>query len=189
MSTIVVVKKGGRACIAADTLTSFGDQLLPAEFDLHHNKIQCFGDTYWGVVGSAAHSLVLENHFSRAKQKQDFSCRAGIFDAVLSLHRRLKEKYFLVPNDHEDDPYESMRLDALLMNSKGIFGVYALREVYEYPKYWAIGVGSDYALGAMHALYDRLESPEEIATQAIEAAAKFDNATALPVTLQSVELE
>ena len=43
MSTISVVSKADQLCIAADSLTSFGDLQLPAEMDAHHDKIQSFG--------------------------------------------------------------------------------------------------------------------------------------------------
>jgi len=39
MSTIVVVRKGRRACIAADSLTSFGDVRLAASHDCHSNNM------------------------------------------------------------------------------------------------------------------------------------------------------
>lgn len=39
MSTISVVKKAQYICIAADTLTSFGDMQLHASMDANHNKI------------------------------------------------------------------------------------------------------------------------------------------------------
>ena len=52
MSTIVVVKKNGKACIAADTLTSFGDLRMGADYDVSHDKIQAYGEGYFGIVGS-----------------------------------------------------------------------------------------------------------------------------------------
>ena len=59
MSTIVVVVKNKVACIAADSLTSFGDTRQPAEFVSDSDKIICFSgytsDIYMGIVGSAAH--------------------------------------------------------------------------------------------------------------------------------------
>jgi ATP-dependent HslUV protease subunit HslV len=79
-------------------------------------------------------------------------------------------------------------MHVLLANPHGIFGIYALRSVDEYNKFWAFGSGTDYALGALHCTYDRLEKVEDIARAAIEAAAEFDNATALPVTVHSVKL-
>lgn len=41
-------------------------------------------------------------------------------------------------------------------------------------------------MGAMHVLYDTDLDAEEIATQAIEAAAKFDDGSGLPVELVKI---
>ncbi|MEM6987913.1 MAG: MFS transporter [Pseudomonadota bacterium] len=188
MSTIVVVQKGHDACIAADSLTSFGDQTLGAHYDRHSDKIQKIHNSYFGIVGSAAHSLVVESALKRAGTTARLNSRVEIFQTLIKLHKSLKEDYFLNPSESEEDPYESIRFDAVLANAHGIFGVYSLREVYEYQRFWAIGAGADYALGAMHALYDRLESAEDIARAAIEASAEFNNATALPMTLQTVKV-
>jgi len=45
MSTVVVVRKNGVACIAADSLTSYGELKLSSRYDPHSEKIQTFGDT------------------------------------------------------------------------------------------------------------------------------------------------
>ena len=42
--------------------------------------------------------------------------------------------------------------------------------VTEFFKFYAIGVGRDYAIGAMHVLYEQNKSAEEIAQLALEAA-------------------
>ena len=59
----------------------------------------------------------------------------------------------------------------------------------EYTKFWAIGSGSEFALGAMHALYNRLDSAEDIARAGVEAGAEFNNASALPMSLKVVDLD
>jgi ATP-dependent HslUV protease subunit HslV len=86
MSTIVVVRKGKQACIAADSLTSFGDTKLHAHYDPYHDKIQLCGDSYVGIVGSAAHSLVVEDIFKEADSQYDFSSRHNIFRTFLRMH-------------------------------------------------------------------------------------------------------
>ena len=67
MSTIVVVKKNGKACIAADSLTTFGELRMGSEFDKAHDKVQSYGDGYFGIVGSAAHALVMESVIKNKK--------------------------------------------------------------------------------------------------------------------------
>lgn len=189
MSTIVVVQKGDSACIAADSLTSFGDLKQPAHYDCFNDKIQSFGDDHVGIVGSAAHVLVLEHLMRRDDVEVDLSSRDAIFQTLLGMHGLLKDQYFLNPQGEEEDPYESSRLDGVIANPHGIFGIYALREVYQYRRFWAVGSGCEFALGAMHAVYDQLDSAEAIARVGVEAGAEFDSASALPMTLRSVKLK
>ena len=189
MSTIVVARKGKQACIAADTLTTFGDIRLPSEMDRNHNKIQLFGGTYMGIVGSAAHTLVAEQVFHDNDVEADFSSRDATFATLLRAHPVLKEKYYLNPKDSEDDPYESTQIDSVFINPNGIFAMFSLREVYEYTQYWAVGSGAYYALGAMHAIYDRARSAKEIARAGAEAGAAFDTSSAPPITLKTLKLK
>ncbi len=188
MSTIVVVTKNNISCIAADSMTSFGDMLLSASYDAHNDKIQTFGTTHMGIVGSAAHTLVVESAMKNGNLNSDFSTRDSIFQTLVRLHKVLKEEYFLTPKDIEDDPYESSHIDAVLATPKGIFGIYSLREVYEYNRFWAVGSGASYALGAMQALYDNpKKSSKDIARAGVEAGAEFDNASALPLSIRTIK--
>ncbi len=181
MSTVVVVKKQKTACIAADSLTSFGDTKQSSEFVADANKIIQFEDFYLGIVGSAAHHLVIKSLLANHANKIDFSDQMSIFESLKQVHPILKEEYYLNSKDEDQDDYETSRIDALLMTPKGIFGIYSMREVDEYTRFWAVGSGADFALGAMHAVYDQLDSAEQIAQVGIEAGAKFDNASSLPM--------
>jgi ATP-dependent HslUV protease subunit HslV len=174
--------------MAADSLTTYGEVRQPAAYERGHDKIHRFAGNSIGIVGSAAHQLVIESLLTDTCEYR-FDSRKAIFDSFRELHQVLKDKYYLNPKDEDDDPYESSRIDALLMNRHGLFGVCALREVFEYTRFWAIGAGAEFALGAMHALYDRLDSAEAIARAAIEAGAEFNTATALPMTCECIELE
>jgi len=194
MSTVVVAKKAGKVCIAADSLTSFGDLKLSSYYDAAHDKILSYDENYLGIVGSAAHQLVLESVFASKKVVEkkidlDFSSRLSIFESFRTLHPVLKEKYFLNAKDEDDDPYESTQIDALIANPFGIFGVHSLREVTEYNKFWAIGSGAEYAIGAMFAIYDKAETAEEIAQMGVAAGAEFNNASSMPLSSYVVELQ
>ncbi|MBE9560144.1 MAG: MFS transporter [Proteobacteria bacterium] len=194
MSTVVVVKKAGKVCIAADSLTSFGDLKLSNMYDAAHDKILRFEENYLGIVGSAAHQLVLESVFASKKVVEkkidlDFSSRLSIFESFRTLHPVLKQKYFLNAKDEDDDPYESTQIDALIANPFGIFGVHSLREVTEYKKFWAIGSGAEYALGAMFAVYDKAASAEEVAHAGVAAGAEFNNASSMPLSSYEIDLQ
>ena len=190
MSTIVVVRKAGSAAIAADTCTSFGDLKMLGGYEVGLSKIMEYNGSYIALAGSPTHQLVLESVFRRkgGRGRYAFDDKPTIFESLVRLHRVMKEDYFLAPNEEETDPYESTRFEMLIANRNGIFGVYALREVGEYARFWALGSGSDYALGAMYASYDRLETAEEIAEIGIRAGAEFDVGTALPLAVHRVKL-
>lgn len=188
MSTIVIARKNGQACIAADSLTTFGDIRLRSGMDVNHNKIQTFGKTHMGIVGSAAHTLVAERAFRDKDLQADFSSRDACFDTLLRLHPILKERYYLNAKDSEEDAYESSQIDAVFLNPNGIFAMYSLREVYEYKQFWAVGSGSTYALGAMHAIYDKAKTAREIAKAGAEAGAEFDTSSELPLSFRTVTL-
>ncbi len=188
MSTLVVVKKNGVACIAADTLTCFGNKKQLATYDAVPTKMLSAGDSYIGLVGSAAHNLVLESIFSNRKKQPNFNNRLKIFEFFRKLHVQLKEDYFLNPKEDEQDPYESSQMDLFIANSYGIFGVFSLREVFEYNKFWAIGSGGEFALGAMYSAYNHLDSAEEIAKIGVSAGVEFDDGSSAPIMCHSVDL-
>jgi len=187
MSTVVVVKKNGRVCIAADTLVSWGSTKQSAEYLADKSKIILVGDSYIGITGSSTHRHVIESYFSRSESYSLESVQE-IFETWREFHKALKADYFLTQGDDKEAPYESSHMHVLIANPYGIFGVYGLRSVDEYNKYWAFGSGTDYALGALHCSYDRFDNVDDIAEAAIGAAAQFDNATGLPMILYSVEL-
>lgn len=51
----------------------------------------------------------------------------AIFDLWLDFHSSLKDRYFLRNLDEERDPYESSRLNLVLVNPFGVFAVTSLR--------------------------------------------------------------
>jgi ATP-dependent HslUV protease, peptidase subunit HslV len=188
MTTLVVVRKSHVAAIAADSLTTFGDTRLSAEFDRTYDKIVHYKGNYIGLCGSAAHQLVFESLLAK-QDDLDFSTKRAIFETFRKLHPILKEQHFLNPKEEEDDPYESTQVTALIANPNGIFGVYSMREVFEYTRFWAVGSGREFALGAMHTQYDQLNSAQAVAETGVNAGATFDKNSSLPLTLFTVTLK
>lgn len=188
MSTIVVVKKNGYAAIGADTLTTYGSINESAHYIENHSKIIAMGASYIACVGHASIDLVLTDHFSRLKSKPRLNSPLDVFKMALRLHQSLKDDYFLNPHEDDDDEFESSQFSCLIASSSGIFGLHRLRSVSEYSKFYALGSGIRFALGAMHALYDKAESAEEIARAGLLAAAEFDDSTGLPMEVYTVKL-
>ena len=189
MTTIAVVKKNGYAAIAADTLTKWGTGKESAAYVANNSKTVRVGDNWLGAAGTATFKLILRDYFAQSGVPARFDSTINIFKTWQAFHAVLKERYYLVAVNEKDDSLESSKFDVLIANPRGIFGVGAHRTVQEYRKFYAIGSGTDLALGAMYAAYDRPGlSAEQIARLAIEAAAEFDDSTGLPVVSHAVRL-
>ena len=189
MTTIAVVRKNGRCAIAADTLTKWGSGKESAAYVVNNVKIVQVGETWIAASGTSTFKLILRDYFSRRDVAARFDTTLNIFKTWQAFHAVLKEQYFLAGGGEKDDSLESSKFDVLLANPHGIFGVGAHRTVQEYRKFYAIGSGTDLALGAMYAAYDTARlSAEQVARLAIEAAAEFDDATGLPAVSRSVRL-
>jgi ATP-dependent protease HslVU (ClpYQ) peptidase subunit len=187
MTTIVVVKKDGHAVIAGDTLTTFGSTRLAATHDAAPEKLLKHAGSYFGIAGSAAHQLVLETLLKKHPEFT-FNSREEIYESFRKIHPILKDEAFLNPKEEEDDPYESSQLTALVCNATGIYGVYSMREVFEFDNFWAIGSGRDFALGAMYAVWNSKLSAEQIARLGVTAGAEYDTGTGLPMNVEVVKL-
>jgi ATP-dependent HslUV protease, peptidase subunit HslV len=189
MTTIAVVRKNGYAAIAADTLTKWGSGKESAAYIANNTKIVKASDTYLAASGTATFKLILRDYFSQRGSPARFDTTINIFKTWQAFHAVLKERYYLVSVGEKDDTIESSKFDVLLANPHGIFGVGAHRTVQEYRKFYAIGTGTDLALGAMYAAYDSPKlSAEQVARLAITAAAEFDDATGLPAVSHAVKL-
>ena len=189
MSTIVVVKKDGRAVMGADTLMKYGSLKQGRELIDNSTKILKIHDNYISTVGDCAFHYALNSYSSRIEKPLVLTSTFEIFEFACDFHKSLKEDYFLRPEEEEDDDFESSRFESLIMNEKGIFGLYSLRSVDEYSKYFSFGTGSRFALGAMQAVYDSRLSAEEVAIKGLEAAAFFDDATSKPFEIHTVLLK
>ena len=189
MTTIAVARKNGYAAIAADTMTKWGSGKETADYIVNHGKIFQVGDSYLGVTGNATFQAILRDYFAKPRVRARFDSPLEIFKTWQKLHAVLKQEYYLLAGHGEDDAIESSRMDVLIINAFGIFGVAAHRTVQEFSKYYAFGSGGDIALGVMYACYnDSKRSAEEIARYAIEGAAEFDDSTGMPVQSYSVKL-
>lgn len=190
MTTATVVRKDGRIAIAADTLTKWGGGKESAEYVVNHQKIIRVGESWLAITGSATAHLILEDYFSGLDEAPQFASPAEIFRVWNSLHGAMKENYFLQAEEDKEDELESSRMDVLIANRHGIFGVSAHRTVQQFSKFYAYGSGSPYALGAMYAAY-RAPSldAEAVARLGVMAAVEFHDESGLPVQSFVLDIE
>jgi len=190
MTTVTAVRKGGRIAIAADTLTKWGGGKESAAYVANHEKIIRVGNSLVAITGSATFKLILADHFSGLDTPPSLDSVADIFSVWNALHGVLKEHYNLQTGEDKEEDLESSRMDVLIANPRGIFGVAAHRTVQEFSKFYAYGSGSPYALGAMYAAY-RAPSldAEAVARLGVMAAAEFHDESGLPVQSFVMDVE
>lgn len=184
LTSVVVVRKGKSIAIASDALVTFGETRLPGSYEANE-KIIRVGNSYIGMAGSTAHFEVLRRVLSSLERPQ-FGSRHDVFDTFLKAHAVLKEKFFLNPKEEEDDPYESSQITALIANPTGIYGVYSYREVFSFERFWAIGSGRSFALGAMFAAYNTTKTARAIAEIGVRAGIEFDKSSGGPIRVNTM---
>ena len=189
MTTVVIVRKNGMVALAADTLVTFGDTRLAHGYEAN-DKLFKVGDSWIGMAGTTAHFPVLRRALAALPADElKLHSRDQVFDTFLKIHPKLKENFFLNPKEEDADPYESSQLTSLIANPAGIFGVYSYREVFEFDRFWAIGTGRAFALGAMYAALDKVKTARELADIGVRAGCEFDKNSSGPVNAHTIKLK
>lgn len=189
MSTVVVARKGGTVAIASDSLVTFGETRLPHGYEAN-SKMFTVGGSWIGAVGTTAHMPVLRQALATLPADElQLHSRDALFETFLKLHPKLKERFFMNTKEQDTDPYESSQFSILIANVHGIFGVESYREVFEFDRFWAIGSGRRFALGGMHAVWDKARTAREVATAGVLAGCEFDTSSAGPVRVQTFKIK
>jgi ATP-dependent HslUV protease subunit HslV len=189
MTTICVACKAGQVAIAADALVTFGDTRLAHGYEAN-DKVFRIGDSWIGMAGTTAHFPVLRRALGALpKQDLNLGSRDEVFETFLKLHPKLKEQFFLNTKEEDSDPYESSQFTVLIANATGAYGVYSYREVFEFDRFWAIGSGRSFALGAMYAMFDKARTAREVAELGVRAGCEFDKNSAAPVRAHTIKLK
>ena len=176
MSIALAIEKNGELIVAADTLTSFGHTKVPPA--LHTaQKVRRVGRSFLAATGWGLYENILDDVLARRKNVR-LGTRAQIFDFFLRLWGDLHKKYSFV-NDQIDEkeagPFGNLDSTFIVAGPAGIFYVGPDMSVTEVERYFAIGSGAQFALGALHALHDSKLTAEAIARRGVEAAVAFDN--------------
>ena len=181
MTIIAAAIKNGKVSISCDSQSNNGSLIIHAKYKKYYNKLIEINGSVIGVSGWTATTQILEHLITTKPKKFKLNTRWEIFEMLLSLHGKLKDKYYIETREDSEQPVESNQLDGLIVNSNGIFEFDSYREVDQFTKFWAIGSGRDFALGAMHALYDNCKTAQEISEAGVKAASEFDDGCDLPM--------
>lgn len=175
MSIIVAIKRNGLVTMGADSLTCFGDgEMAPAE-NCRTRKILTMGDSYIGGTGWAVYDDIID-HWMLEKNAPDLNSKRAVFSFFLELWRSMRDGYPFV-NDQansKDTPFTDLDSSFLVGSAGGIFKVSSDLGVTEFNRYAAIGSGSEYAIGAVEALWNQIEDDRDLVTAVLETACRLD---------------
>jgi len=175
MSIAVAVKKNGKTVIAADTLSVFGDRRVPMQ-NHRASKIIQIGDTRVAMAGWGLYDNLMTDFLSRGR-KPALTQEKDVYAFFLKLWTQLKERYTLVndqPHADDESPFADIDSSFLTASRHGIFHISGNLTVTSFMQYYAIGSGSDYALGTLFTLFDVEEDAAVLARRACESAIAFD---------------
>jgi ATP-dependent protease HslVU (ClpYQ) peptidase subunit len=188
MSIVCAAIKGDEIAIAADTQMSKGSMVVTAKDLENCNKLLRVNDNVIGIVGWSAMSTMLETIIGEKAELFVMGDRKKIYRSLMNLHKEMKKNYFLETYEDSSQPVESTQLDALIININGIFEISGYRDVHQYSRFWAVGSGCRYSLGAMEALYGKANDAQVLVEAGVNAAAKFDKHCSLPATSEVMTL-
>lgn len=189
MTIAVAVRKGGRIAIAADTQNNFGENRVPPD-NGPCRKLRRVGDAVVATTGWGLYGNILDDFVERQKRLRLDDERA-IFAFFQAFWRELRDRYSYV-NDQcrkdDESPFADLDASFLIVNPGGIYYVSSDTSVTPFARYHAVGSGTDYALGALHALCDdpALDA-EALARRACDAAIAFNLYCGGPVDVELID--
>lgn len=189
MSIVAAVQKDGLVALAADTLSTFGSFRVTSA-NHQAQKIRPIGDAWLAATGWGLYEDILEDFLSHHR-KISLHDKPAIFSFFLTLWEDLHKRYPFV-NDQcdkrDDTPFGDLDASFIVANADGIYAVASDMSITKFHQYYAIGSGGNFALGALHVLYDQPLSAEEIARRAVETAIAFNVDCGGQVEVRTVEL-
>lgn len=176
MSIVVAVRKDERIVLAADTQSNFGSSRMTP--DNHRAaKLHRVGTAWIGATGWGLYENLLQDHLAKRASVR-LRDQRDIFTFFLGFWKALRKDYNLV-NDQavkdRESPFGDLDASFLVVNRQGIFCVESDLSVTRFERYFAIGSGGDFALGALHALAGTDLDAEELARRAVRAAIDLDS--------------
>ncbi len=175
MSIVVAVSKNNRTVVAADTMGFYGYQKVPTD-NSKATKVRPVGTSLLAMTGWSVYDNIIDDYLSKSAKPPPLSNSREIFTFFTGLWRELHEQYPFVndQSEHKDSPFGDLGSTFMIVNSEGIFKISSDTNVSHFKKYYAIGSGSDYALGALYPTFENDDDPARLATTAVETAINFD---------------
>jgi ATP-dependent protease HslVU (ClpYQ) peptidase subunit len=190
VSIIVAVKKSNRIALAADSQSNFGSHKFPP--DNHKaEKIREIGGSLVAFSGWGLYENILDDYLA-GKKTARLDDKTAIFTFFRAFWKQLREKYSFVNDqckDANDSPFGDLDSSFLIVNRNGIFDVSSNMTISHFEKYNAIGSGAEFALGALHALYDGEMDAAALARSGVETGMAFSVYCGGEITVREVSVD
>jgi ATP-dependent HslUV protease, peptidase subunit HslV len=170
MSIAVAIKKGKDVFIGADSQQSVGSNRVCLS-NISESKIRRIGSVLMASTGWGLYDDILDDYL-KEKKAVKLTSKMEVFRFFKDFWHALHKNYSFVNDqcDDKDSPFGDLDASFIIATKTKIFYVSANMCVTEFHKFHAIGSGCEFAIGAMHVLYDLDFSADLIAQKAIEAA-------------------
>lgn len=177
MGTIVAVATNDSITIASDCLNTIEDIVHPS-LNQAESCIIKFGDNFLGLNCSYAVLQAIQLTFKSLPQENLAEIHLHNSEEIkkffAGFYEQLKIQHHLIPQQQPNVPFETLAMNALLVNRHGIFKIDSTRSVYQYKKFWAIGSAETFALGALQASHKDDSSSEALAKSALKVCGVFE---------------
>jgi ATP-dependent protease HslVU (ClpYQ) peptidase subunit len=183
MTTVVGFKTADAVYLGADKRITNGGEIVEASFSKVFRRIDL--DMAFGVAGSIRVINVLKYgplDFSRSDEDEE-----TIFNFTLSLQELLDDLSLL----SVDEGVSSLEIGHIAIVYKNeMYSLDHMFSVIRYnSKFFSIGSGSSYAMGALTTLENRKMKPEKMVKDALLVASRWDIQTDNAVEILRLEKE
>jgi len=191
MGTIVAVRTNQGIAIAADCINTV-EEIIHSNLNQADSCITKLGESIIAVncaYGIQQASQVLLDSLSYEMISELALANKDQVRTFFSTHfEHMKTQQNIITQQNSNFHFDVFPMNALVINRHGIFKVDGTRTVYEYKKYWAIGSGEAFALGALHALHNEEAEAENIARSALKACGAFEANRSRDIVVKSIRL-
>jgi ATP-dependent HslUV protease subunit HslV len=176
MGTIVAVKTDSEIAIGCDCLNTF-EELIHQDSHEIESCVFRFDENFIGLNCAYALQQTAQSHFKTLEQeKKEYALadKDQVRSFFSSVYDELRIQQRVYSQQQGVVPFESLPMNLMLANRHGIFKVDAVRGVYQYKKFWAVGSAEMFALGSLEATYNTKKDASSLVEQALKVCSVFE---------------
>ena len=175
MSVAVVVRVNGRTAVAANAGSVFNGVMLTQSLS-SRSYCRRFGGAVVTSVGWGVYATLLETFRAEGQWKEPADT-TSTFTFFRAFRQWMDESGAARKDGGDDDesPFGDFDSDFLVGTPGAAFVVTGNASVIPITRYFAIGSGGNFAMGALHVLYDEATDAADLARRAAETAGELSD--------------